>query len=72
MSSRTPFYIAVLAFSLSGCASPTIILKSGKSWQAARDVRGVSCIVKGEDGKDYPAKCKLNAGDFVVCGARLK
>ena len=62
----------ILAFSLSGCASPTIILKSGKSWQAARDVKDVSCIVIGEDGVKYPAKCKLSAGDFVVPGARLK
>ena len=70
--SRKLTAVVILAVSLSGCASPTIILKSGKSWQVARDVRGISCIVKGDDGRDYPAKCKLSAGDFVIPGARMK
>jgi len=71
MSRKLTAAVAIIV-SLSGCASPTIILKSGKSWQVTRDVRAVSCIVRGEDGKDYPAKCKLNAGDYVVPGSRFK
>ena len=62
----------VIAFSVAGCASPTIILKSGKTWQAAKDRDGLDCIVVGSDGVKYPAKCKLNAGDLVLPAGSIK
>jgi len=65
--------IAVIALVLlSGCASPTIILKQGKTWQVAKDVKSVSCIVVGEDSVKYPSKCKLNAGDLVLPAGSIK
>ena len=62
----------VIAFSVAGCASPTIILKSGKTWQVSKDVKSVSCIVVGEDSVKYPSKCKLNAGDLVLPAGSIK
>lgn len=65
--------LAVIAIVLlSGCASPTIILKQGKTWQVAKDYRSVKCIVVGSDGVKYPAKCKLNAGDLVLPAGSLQ
>lgn len=57
---------------LVGCASPTIILKQGKTWQVAKDYRYVKCIVKDEKGIRQPAYCKLNAGDVVVPASAMK
>jgi hypothetical protein len=62
----------VLVLSITGCASPTIILKSGKTWQVSKDVKSVSCIVVGEDGVKYPSRCKLNAGDLVLPAGSIK
>ena len=65
--------IAVIALVLlSGCASPTIILKQGKTWQVAKDYRAVKCIVKDENGVKQDALCKLNAGDVVVPASSLQ
>ena len=57
---------------LVGCASPTIILKQGKTWQVAKDHDGLPCIVKDENGVKQNARCKLNAGDVVVPASAMK
>jgi hypothetical protein len=64
--------IAVIALVLlAGCASPTIILKQGKTWQVAKDYMSVKCIVQDEDGVKQNARCRLNAGDVVVPASAL-
>ena len=61
-----------LAFSVCGCASPAIILKTGKSWQVLQERKNVPCIVECEDGVKREARCTLSAGDYVVPGGRVK